>query len=262
MNILIIGDIFGETGIRAVEQELNKIKKEYKIDLTIANCENVTSCRGLNVSDYTKLKNIGIDFITMGNHTWKHNDINIVLKKKNIIRPYNVYGGVVDKNTKGWDIITVNNKKIKIINLLGNLQYFPIAKIKNPFVELENLLENSEEADITILDFHAETTSEKNCMLRTFCNDVNIIVGTHTHVQTNDAHIYNNTAYITDLGMTGPSEGIIGAKKEPLIDMFFGIKSQFKLSEEIGKYQFCAVVINIDDKTNKPIYIKNIFIRE
>ena len=259
MNILIIGDVFGQTGIRAIEKELDKIKKHYKIDLTIANCENVTNCRGLNLVDFTKIKKLGVDFITMGNHTWKHDDINVVLKQKNIIRPYNVYGGKVNKDTKGWDIITVNNKKIKIINLLGHLQYFPIAKIKNPFVELENLLNNGENADITIVDFHAETTSEKNCMLQAFNSHVQVIVGTHTHVQTNDAHIYNNTAYITDLGMCGPSNGIIGAKKEQLIDMFFGLKTQFRLEEEVGEYQFCGVVIKIDDKTNQPIDIKNIY---
>lgn len=262
MNILLIGDVFGKSGIRALKNELSKIKKKYKIDLTIANCENVSSCRGLTISDYQEVKNIGVDFITMGNHTWKQQDINIVLKQKNIIRPANVFGNNIDKQSKGWDIIEVNNKKIKIINLLGNLQHFNYAKIKNPFIELDNILNNSPKVDITIVDFHAETTSEKNCMLRAFSNDVEIIVGTHTHVQTNDAHIFNNTAYITDLGMTGPANGVIGAKQESLIDMFFGFKQQFKLDEQDGLYQFCGVIVNIDETNNKPTNIKNIYIRE
>ncbi len=99
-------------------------------------------------------------------------------------------------------------------------------------------------------------------MLQAFNGKVSIIVGTHTHVQTNDATIYNNTAYITDLGMTGPKDGIIGAKKEPLIDMFYGRSKQFRLVEEVGKYQLCGVVVEINDKTNLPTSIENIFIRE
>ncbi len=128
-------------------------------------------------------------------------------------------------------------------------------------LEFENILKQ-EKVDINIVDFHAETTSEKNCMLQAFNGKVEIIVGTHTHVQTNDAVIYNNTAYITDLGMSGPKDGIIGAKKEPLIDMFFGRNKQFRLIEQIGKYQLCGVVVTIDDNSNKPTAIENIFIRE
>ncbi len=145
---------------------------------------------------------------------------------------------------------------------MGTSVYFSLAHIENPFIELESILNNEPKADINIVDFHAETTSEKNCMLQSFNGKVTIIVGTHTHVQTNDAIIYNNTAYITDLGMTGPKDGIIGAKKDPLIEMFYGKSKQFRLSEEVGKYQLCGIVVTIDDNSNNPTSIENIFIRE
>lgn len=262
MKFLLIGDVFGESGIRALKNELPLLKKKNNIDFVIANCENVTKCRGLSLSDYNTINELGVNFITMGNHTWKHGDIRYVLEKPNIIRPANVYTNSLDKMGVGYKVINVKDKKIKIINLLGNLQYFNIGKIKNPFNCLDEILNNSENVDITILDFHAETTSEKNCMLRAFCKSVQIIVGTHTHVQTNDAQIYNETAYITDLGLTGPLNGVIGAKKESLINMFTGINKQFRLEEESGAYQFSGVIVEIDDKTNKPIKIENVLIKE
>lgn len=264
MKILLIGDVFGKKGIFAIQKELKKLKKEKNIDFVIANAENTTKCRGLQNDDYEDLIEAGVDFITMGNHTWKHRDIDSLLKdKNNIIRPLNIHSSsILSTIGVGYRIVNVNNKKIRIINLLGTSLRFELAKLNNPFLELEELLKNGDEVDFNILDFHSETTSEKNCMLRAFQSRIEIIVGTHTHVQTNDAHIDNSTAYITDLGMTGPSKGIIGADQTSLIEMFYERSTRFALLESNTSYQFCGLIVEIDDETNKPIGVENIYIRE
>lgn len=258
MNILFIGDIFGKCGLIAIENELNKIKKEFNIDFVIANAENTSLGRGLTYDDYHHLNSCGIDFFTMGNHTWHKKEIFDILKnEKNIIRPYNIINNIeMGQIGLGTKVINVKNKTIRITNLLGSTVNFKNLQT-NPFNEMVDII-LEDNSDIHIVDFHSETTSEKNAFFLEFQNKVSAIFGTHTHVQTNDVKIINNTAYITDVGMTGPSNGIIGAKPESIITMFKGKSERFRLEEQIGKYQFSAVVLSIDDKTNKPISLKNI----
>jgi calcineurin-like phosphoesterase len=131
----------------------------------------------------------------------------------------------------------------------------------NPFVCFNEIIEN-DKSDIHIVDFHCETTSEKNAFLLTFASKVNTIVCTHTHVQTADERIYKNTAYISDVGMTGGINGVIGAKPETILDMFQNRTTKFKLDPQDGKYQFNAVIIEIDNKNNLPIAIERISIVE
>lgn len=260
MKILFIGDIFGQTGIVALEQELPKLIKNHKIDFVIANAENTSSGRGLIKKDYSKIIEAGVNFITMGNHTWHKKEIeNILNNNKNIIRPMNLIGDEVEATWGvGTLVVNVKDKKIRITNLIGTSVEFKLLQT-NPFIELDNLL-NIDDSDIHIVDFHAETTSEKNAFFLNFKGKVSAILGTHTHVQTNDAKIWDNTAYITDVGMTGPSTGIIGAKPETIIAKFRGESQYFKLEEEVGKYQFSAVILEFDDKTNLPVNIQNISI--
>lgn len=262
MNILFIGDIFGEVGKKAINAELDKIKKKYKIDFTIANAENTTLARGLNWNDYNELVSYGIDFFTMGNHTWhKEEIIQILDTRSNIIRPANIVDTEeISKHGIGTKLVNVKGKKIRITNLLGTTVHFK-ERQTNPFIKMNEIL-RKKDWDIHIVDFHSETTSEKNAFFLNFKNRVSAIFGTHTHVQTNDHKIYNNTAYITDVGMTGPMYGVIGAKPDSIINMFKGESDRFRLEEQKGLYQFCAVVLTIDDKTNKPTYLKNIIIYE
>jgi len=267
MKILFIGDIFGKAGIRAIKENVDKIKFNEKIDFVIANAENTTQCRGLNFNDYNELCSYGIDFITMGNHTWHKDEVyNIFDQKDNIIRPYNVTSQKEVINGKGTRIVKINNKNVRITNLLGeSIEWFSKYKIENPFNLLDKIIEEdniNKNVDIHIVDFHGETTSEKNAMIQYFKNRVTAIFGTHTHVQTNDAKIVGNTAYITDAGMTGPKDGIIGASKESIIKKFTGQSERFKLTEEDGKYQFNAVILTIDENNNIPTNIKAINISE
>ncbi len=262
MNILFVGDIFGKTGIKAVKTKLDKLKKEYNIDFTIVNAENATNCRGLSICDYNQLIEAGVDMITMGNHTWKQRDYVDVLAMHNVVRPLNIKSSsLIGRIGKGTTVVNVNNKRIRITNILGSSIYNSKQKndFTNPFIALDNLITDSIDThDIHIIDFHSETTSEKNCALICFKNKVTAIIGTHTHVQTNDAKIVDNTAYITDAGMTGPSNGIIGAEPATLIDLFYEKTSFFRLKEAIDdNFQLSFVVISIDDKTNKVTSIFN-----
>lgn len=268
MKILFIGDIFGTTGKRAICKELGLLKAFKNnndnnlnwnpsfVDFVIANAENTTLGRGLNWEDYELLVNAGVDFITMGNHTWHKDEIKEILTtKNNIIRPNNLKKDCeYAKYGVGTKLVKVKDKTLRITNLLGMSVGMREDVITNPFLDLDEIVKN-DESDFHIVDFHCETTSEKNALLLNFAGRVGAIFGTHTHVQTNDARIYKNTGYITDAGMTGAMDGVVGAKPQNIIAMFRGERERFKLEEQNGSYQFCAVGLTIDDKTNLPIKI-------
>ena len=254
MRILFIGDIFAKAGRKAVTENLAKIIKKEKIDLTIANAENATHGRSLSQAHYDELIKAGVDMITMGNHTWDTTLVYDVLKNNDkIIRPLNV--DPESKEAKcgfGSMVYSVGGKKVRITNLMST-QCTARATLTNPFLVLEELLKMVKE-DIHIIDFHAETTSEKNAFLMHFAGRVSAILGTHTHIQTADEKIYKNTAFITDAGMCGAKESIIGAAPQEIIDMFMGKIPRFHLEPAKGDYQFNSVIIEFN-KSCKPVKI-------
>lgn len=267
IRILFIGDISGVEGKRAIQSEVNKLVKDNKIDYVIANAENTTKGRGLSWKDYELLKSCGIDFFTMGNHTWRVSDIYEILETKNdIIRPYNINPIHKESYTGlGTKLINIKGCNFRITNLLD--ESIIIRKFENfikpAFVEFDNLLkEIGEEKSIHIVDLHAETTSFKTAFFLNFSGKVHAILGTHTHVQTNDHKILNNTAYITDVGMTGAVYGVIGIKKESVIDLFYKRNETFRLEEEVGKYQLSCVILDFDEVNKKTLNIKNLIIYE
>lgn len=254
MRILFIGDIFAKAGRKAVTENLANIIKKEKIDLTIANAENATHGRSLSQDHYDELIKAGVDMITMGNHTWDTTLVYDVLKNKKIIRPLNV--DPESKEAKcgfGSMVYSINGKKVRITNLMST-QCTARATLTNPFLVLEEVLKTNKDQDIHIIDFHAETTSEKNAFLMHFAGRVSAIVGTHTHVQTADEKIYKGTAFITDAGMCGAKESIIGAKPQEIVDMFLGKIPHFHLEPAKGDYQFNSVIIEFDSKC-KPVKI-------
>jgi metallophosphoesterase (TIGR00282 family) len=175
----------------------------------------------------------------------------------NVVRPLNIKSNLPQaKIGNGSIVFKFQNKTLRITNLLGNTVVCHDIQ-DNPFPILASLLKN-DKSDIHIVDLHTETTSEKNAFLLTFAGKVSAILGTHTHVQTADEKIYKNTAYITDVGMTGANLGVIGAKPETILDMFMGKSDRFKLEPATGPYQFNAVVVCFDHKTNKPTKIERI----
>ena len=183
-----------------------------------------------------------------------------------MVRPGNISGNPKYINEGvGYRIVQLKQKKILIINVLGqSVNLHPVLEINidNPFSYFENLLKQVK-ADIVICDFHGETTSEKNCFMQVFKSKCTAILGTHSHVQTNDAIVRDGTAYITDVGMTGPANAVIGADPNSLIKMFKGESERFILTEaQTNEFQFNAVVMEIDDRTNlaqaiKPINLLN-----
>ncbi len=256
MKILILGDIFGEAGKKIIMENLPFIKKQLEVDLVIANAENVSNNgKGLSHKDYNDLNDFGIDYFTMGNHTFRQNDIyDYIDKEKNIIRPANFDSHFPGK---GFLIIPYKNKKILLMNLLGK-ELMSGKNIESPFIIADQILNNNS-YDIAILDFHAETTSEKKALAYYLKNKVDIFFGTHTHVQTADETITSyGQAYITDIGMVGISDSAIGVEYEEVIQRLISKNfSSFKEKKE-GIKNLNGVLVTLYDNSLKPFKIERI----
>ncbi|MGQ9618152.1 MAG: TIGR00282 family metallophosphoesterase, partial [Candidatus Aminicenantia bacterium] len=231
LNILFIGDIVGETGRRMVKNFLPVIKNEYKIDLVIANGENVAGGFGITKEKAEELFRAGVDVMTSGNHIWNKKEIlNFIENETRILRPAN-FPSIAPG--KGSTIIAVNSFKIGVINLQGRIFMEPI---NSPFeVAMQEIEKIKKETNIIIVDFHAEATSEKTALGWFLDGKVSAIIGTHTHVMTADERILpNGSAYITDVGMTGAKDSVIGIKKELALVRFLKSIPQ-RLEAEKGK---------------------------
>lgn len=256
MKILFIGDIVGRSGREAVLAELENLKYKEGIDFCIANGENASGGLGMSRRAYEELKSAGIDYFTMGNHTFSKPDAGHLLSEgENICRPANYTDFCPGE---GYAIVTDSKgRKIAVMNLMGTV-YNDIA-LTNPFLAADELIEKIKNVtNIIILDFHAEATSEKIAMGQYLDSRVSAVVGTHTHVQTADAMILpGKTAYITDVGMTGPQASVLGMKSEIAIKRFLtGEKVRYEQSR--NKAVIHAVIIEIDDESGKAEWIKAI----
>ena len=257
MKILAVGDIVGESGVKKLKEELPKIKKEKNIDFVITNGENSAGGMGLNEKNFKDIMEAGTNVVTMGNHTWGKKDIFKFIDNPNLLRPANYPKGVVGK---GLGIYECKGKKIAVMNFLGRVDLNILTE--NPFVLVKEMVEEiKDEVDMIFIDFHAEATAEKIAMGRFLDGKVTAVFGTHTHVQTADEQILpNGTAYITDLGMTGPKESVIGMNIQASLKRFeTTLPEKYKLAE--GVCILNAVVFEIDDETNKAKSIERIFIR-
>jgi len=259
MNILFIGDIMGRCGRDAVFELLPEIKEEYNIDYTIANGENASGGLGMNRNGYEELSRAGIDFFTMGNHTFSKKEvIKLFAEGENIIRPANLDGENVGE---GMVVVNISAKaKLAIINLIGRL--YIDEKHKSPFFTAQELIKKARErTNNIIVDFHAEATSEKEALGYFLDGTVSAVLGTHTHIQTADERILPcGTAYITDVGRTGARDSVLGLDKDASIARFIlppeEKKPPFKVAS--GRAQLCAVVIKIDEQTGKAEEIKRL----
>ena len=253
MKILAIGDVIGSPGRTYLKENLTSIKKDYEIDFIIANGENSSGGLGMNLKSATELFDSGVNVVTLGNHTWRKKEILKVIDDYRVVRPINYIEGTPGS---GFRIINFNNKKILIINAVGRIYMDPA---NNPYNAVRSLVnELKDKVDIIIVDFHAEATSEKKAMGYLLDGKVNLVFGTHTHVQTADDELLpKGTAYITDVGMVGPKESIIGADKSVVIDTFI-TEIPEKKPVASGECMFNGVIIEIDDSTNKTISIQRI----
>lgn len=252
MKILAIGDIVGGIAIDYLSKNLSKFVRENKINFVIANAENASEIKGISKNDAEALFNIGVDFITLGNHAFGKKDLYSFLdnNEHRIIRPCNF---PTKAPGSGYTIVNIDGYKILIINALGTMYMTPL---NSPFEAIDRILEREKgNYDFAILDFHAEATSEKLAIGHYFDGKISIIFGTHTHVQTADEHILpKGTAYITDLGMTGPVNSILGTKIETILDKFIMQTPQYFTVAD-GEVKAHGIIIDIDPNSSRIISI-------
>ena len=254
MKILAIGDLVGNSGVRKLKQELNKIIEKEKINFVIVNAENAGEGMGITQKNFDDILEEKVDVITMGNHTWGKKDIFKFVNHPKLLRPANYCEGVPGK---GFGIYECLGKKVAVINLIGRVDVNVLSE--NPFLIAKNLIEELKyKTDIIIIDFHAEATAEKIALGYYLDGKVTAIFGTHTHVQTADEKILEKgTGYITDIGMTGPKNSVIGMDIKASLKRFeTTLPERYKIAE--GECILNGVIFNVDNSTNKVKEVKRI----
>ena len=258
MKVLFIGDIVGKSGRDIVSSLLYSLKKEYGIDLVIANGENAAHGKGITYKIYKQFIAEGIDYVTMGNHTFSKAEISDHMEEMDrLVIPYNH----VKRNSDNYyKLIEYKGLRFILTNLLGSV-LIGESNMEAPEAFIEVLNKTSHlHPDFYFVDLHAETTAEKRVFVEYFRDYAKVVIGTHTHVQTADEGLLNGCAFISDVGMCGAYDSIIGRdvdetirshiKKEP---------TRYTIAE--GPGIFCGVVIDIDEKNKKPVAIERIQIR-
>ncbi|RXJ86784.1 TIGR00282 family metallophosphoesterase [Arcobacter sp. CECT 8985] len=244
MRIAFIGDIVGRPGRKIIKENLKRIIEDYSIDYVIANAENASHGFGLTIKNCDELLKSGINIITGGNHSFdKKKEMIALLETKPVLRPDNYPEGLVGSGVK---IVDVKGEKLAVINLMGQ---FSMPTVENPFNWAKKLVSSLHEQGIKniFIDFHGEATSEKRVIFMMLKNQVSAICGTHTHVGTDDLQIMDNTAYLTDIGLTGCRDNVIGMdSKVPIEKATTGLGGHFQIPNSC-KSVFQLMVIDIDD---------------
>lgn len=260
MRLLFVGDVVGSMGREMVHEYLPKLKRKYRPQVTILNGENAAAGRGITEKIYKSFLQDGVDIVTMGNHTWDNREIfDFIDDAKKMIRPANYPEDTTPG--KGMAFIKVNQLELAVINLHGRVF---MADLDDPFRKIEDLVDEARQrTPLIFVDFHAETTSEKQAMGWFLDGQVSAVVGTHTHVQTSDARILpQGTAYLTDVGMTGPYDEILGMAKEQVINRFLTqMPTRFEVPKT-GRKTLSACYIELDDSTGAAKKIEPILINE
>ena len=247
MRILFVGDIVGKPGRRAIERLLPRIAAEERIDFTVANGENAAGGMGLTPEITIELLDHGVDVLTSGNHIWAKKEIIPFLKEeRKLLRPANYPEGVPGRGSSVFQSRT--GEKIGILNLEGRVF---MRSLECPFRVAEREIEEMKrETDVVVIDFHAEATSEKMALGWFLDGKVSAVLGTHTHVQTADERILDGgTAYMTDVGMTGPLASVIGIRRQIALSRFLTqIPAQFDVATEEVELQGAVVEIGLEGK--------------
>lgn len=255
IKILFIGDIIGKPGRQALSRELHRLVDRYMIDIVVANGENAAGGFGLTVEVAKELFNQGIHLLTSGNHIWdKKEQIPLIFADRRIIRPANYPAGTPGK---GSNVVTTpGGVKVGILNLEGRVY---MKNLDCPFLVADREIEYLQsETSIILVDFHAEATSEKSAMGWYLDGKISALIGTHTHVQTADERILpQGTAFLTDVGMTGGFDSVIGMGKEETIHRFLTqLPSKFEVAKK--DIRLNAVVIEVDEANGNAVSIKRI----
>ncbi|SFV75054.1 Phosphoesterase family protein [hydrothermal vent metagenome] len=243
MKIAFIGDILGRPGREIIKKKLSSIKDEYNIDFVIANYENASHGFGLTPKNADELLSYGIDVMTGGNHTWDKKEIIPLFQTHPLLRPLNYPNEVAGEGCK---IFEIGNEKLAVINLMG---HYGMPQTNNVFSLAMQTTETLHKQGIKniFIDFHAEATSEKRGLMMLLQGKVSSIIGTHTHVSSDDFQIVDGTAYLSDIGLTGCRDNIIGMdKKAPLQQFLTGIKGHYDIPKKC-KSILQMVILEIED---------------
>ncbi|MGH7716425.1 MAG: TIGR00282 family metallophosphoesterase [Vulcanimicrobiaceae bacterium] len=253
-----MGDVVGSPGRETLKRCLPLTREQHKIDFCIANGENAAGGFGLTVPTSEEMFGAGVDMITSGNHIWDKREFRGHLEESDrVLRPANYPPGTPGR---GSAIVDVGGVRIGVLNLMGRV-FMPT--VDDPFRVGRQLVDELRDVTpIIIVDMHAEATSEKMAIARFFDGQVSFVYGTHTHVQTADEQVFSGgTAYLSDVGMTGPTEGVIGMEATGVVDRFTTAFSERFNVEKGGLKQFCAAVVAVDRTNGKALDIKRIFLR-
>ncbi len=248
MNILFIGDIVGRPGRGSVAYWLPRVRDEFAIDLVVANGENAAGGLGITAAILRELQGLGIHVITLGNHTWRKREfVKAIAAFDNVVRPANYPEGVPGLGAALYTL--ADGRKVGVVNLLGRVFMEPVAC---PFAVGSRVVAELRQATpLVVVDMHAEATSEKVAMGWYLDGSCTAVIGTHTHVQTADERVLpKGTAYITDVGMTGPRDSVIGVERDLVVRRFLtGMPAEFKVAKE--RPALGAVVIEAEDNTGR-----------
>ncbi|MFD0049385.1 TIGR00282 family metallophosphoesterase [Actinomycetes bacterium NPDC127524] len=259
MKLLFVGDVVGSPGRDMLKEYLPKMKEKFKPHITIVNGENAAGGRGITEKIYREFLGWGAQAVTLGNHAWDNREIfEFIDDAKYLVRPANF---PEETPGEGLKFLKLNQYEIAIINLQART-FMPALDC--PFRKAEELVaEAKKRTPIIFVDFHGEATSEKQAMGWFLDGQVSAVIGTHTHVQTADQRILpGGTAYLSDAGMTGPYDGILGMEKEAVIHRFLtSLPVRFEVPKT-GRTVLSAVLIEIDEKTGKSRKIDTILINE
>ena len=248
----------GEAGVEKLEKELPKIKEENNIDFIIVNGENAAGGMGINKNNFNGMLRAGTDVVTLGNHTWAKKDVFGFINDTRILRPANYTKGLPGR---GYGIFECKDKKIAVMNLIGRVDMNVLSE--NPFQVVKKIIQKiKEEADIIIVDFHAEATAEKIAMGRFLDGYITALFGTHTHVQTADEKILpKGTGYITDIGMTGPKSSVIGMNIEASLKRFeTTLPERYKIAD--GPCMLNGCIFEVDEESFKTTKITRIYMHD
>jgi metallophosphoesterase (TIGR00282 family) len=260
MKLLFIGDVMGEPGLRAVRKHVQHLREHSGLDLVIANAENVAGGNGVTRDTAEALFEVGVDVLTNGNHAWdKREALDYIRGEPRLLRPYNYPEGTPGE---GWFIATTaSGQRIGILNLLGTT--FMEPKLACAFRAADRALEGKpQDLKLVFVDMHAETTSEKMALAWYLDGRVSAVIGTHTHVPTADERILpKGTGFLTDVGMSGCYDSVIGLKIEQSLERFVKkLPSRFEVAQ--GEGELCAVLLDLDEASGRCRHIERVRLKE
>ena len=259
MKILFIGDIVGEAGRNVVKRFVPALREKHSLDIVVANVENMAGGFGITPETYLEMNQAGIDVMTGGNHTFdKKEGVPVLEEESNIVRPANY-----PENTPGKGSLIYSNsrgQKLGVINVMGRTFMDPLDC---PFRKADELYDElSKHTKVIMIDFHAEATSEKVAMGWHFDGRASFVVGTHTHIQTADERVLpGGTAYLTDAGMSGPYDSVIGVRKEIIIQKFLTKRGK-RFETATGDAWLCGAIVEIDESTGHATSIERVRVED